>query len=314
MGCEPVPAVKSNFVTKLESIQGAAGMNSYCSLLLIMVMNKWKMNGNYRDLVNWMVYADSLAFIFGLAAESIPAETENYSCVSSKLWFTADFIWAFKDAFKCMFLVYKMMKITGGRSISKRTIHILVWGVGCVSFALYIIFMCQAYDLQGDCSGQGKVINPTASLIVLYVFWLLVDSITTGVLVVFLFKHMTQMAVQSGDANVGISNALRKEVFRLIIGAGAMVVVCICAIAQKLDSCHTKLLYFPAAIFTYAQFVLVLSQLNTKADDNGHQTQITQGPADTANHTSHKQSAHGEEKDIENGPAKNQAVKRSTAF
>ncbi|KAI9202367.1 uncharacterized protein BJ171DRAFT_476796 [Polychytrium aggregatum] len=273
----------------LYIFQHGHGLITFTSVLTVVILDQWRIKFQPKYLLQTMLYTDALAFCFFYAGIGLGGSVSP--CTQTYLGFISDLIWAAKDGFKHAYLVWKVLKVV--TKYTRKTQLLMYSSAGMGSFVIYIAYMAQAYVLTGTCEGNGTV-SITWTLILLYLYWFVVDFGVAVIFIWFLSKHIaasklltprkasTPSATQSSSPAGSLNRVLHRETFRVTFSSGLGFIVCILVVIQFITG--QPILYINGIIFTMAhpasdmhcpdssfdtpaQHILILSTVNNTFKD-----------------------------------------------
>ncbi|KAI9197073.1 uncharacterized protein BJ171DRAFT_586326 [Polychytrium aggregatum] len=248
--------------TLLNSLNDAAGLVSFASLLTLGLLDAWKLSFSYRSLVQLMIYTDCIAFVLQYCAFSLADPTGVNSCNYNILMMMSDLVWVFKDAFKISYIVWRTLfvtNVTKGRS--GLWTHVGVQLSGLFSVILYMLFNYSAYNGFNICGSANAV--PASyrdwTRPLLYGYWVILDLVCTIALLTTIYKFSAFERDNSyNNGKSPLSKVIFRELTRVVITAGAGVAICGCTIVESIRG-GGQILPLKALLFTLSQHVLLLS-------------------------------------------------------
>ncbi|KAI9207769.1 uncharacterized protein BJ171DRAFT_472093 [Polychytrium aggregatum] len=154
--------------------------------------------------------------------------------------------------------------------IDRIYVYHAVAGAFLVSVALYHAFIWTSYSFTGNCQAIAYPTAFQAVQIVLYLYWLLVDVFTAGCLIFFLRNHLKKMEElkinTKSKKETLVAKVLSREIWRVCWAACLGLVTSSCAIAEFV--LQTKVFYLRGSIMCISHFILVLSTIDSRGEDD----------------------------------------------
>ncbi|KAI9207768.1 uncharacterized protein BJ171DRAFT_596210 [Polychytrium aggregatum] len=266
----------------LSDTENYGGYPTFCALLVIIVLGKWKVRHDYKSLIPVMVYFDATGLFLNWIT---PFFVDMTVCQSNWMWLAGDLLFVIKDGLRCGYLIWKTVAVTG--YIPRQYIHVTVWTAILISFALYHAFIWTSYNFVGDCQGLSHPQAFQVVQIVLYLYWLSIDAFTATCMITFLRGHIKKMSTikvsQKAGKQTMIARVLSREIWRICWAALLGTITSSCAIAEFV--LQTKVLYLRGSIMCISHFILVLSVVDARGDDDGSSTSSQGGQPGTVSVT-----------------------------